>query len=216
MVETIGTLIIGSFAPGVFTGIGFGSALSGTTILGVNLATIVGTAAVIGASIGLQYALRPGVPAAQDGSQPIKQGIPPRVRGYGRCRIAGYYMLFEENNGQSYDVIAWHSGRSAGIVTYYLHDDLVTLTGEVVNSSIPDGRYGYGDGTVRIRSSLGDIYPPPPTYFSDPGIGFDAVWNGTDMRGNDIAWLSLYCRKVDIEDASIRYPRGLPVPSVVA
>ena len=57
MAETVGMLIVGAIAPGAITGIGFGSAISGASFLGVSLVTGVGTAALLGASIGLQYAL---------------------------------------------------------------------------------------------------------------------------------------------------------------
>ncbi|MBN9007233.1 MAG: hypothetical protein J0H40_17685 [Rhizobiales bacterium] len=212
MPETIGTLIVGAIAPGALTGIGLGSSLSGATFLGINIATAVGTAAIIGASIGLQYATRPGLPKASDGTQPIKQAVPPRLRGYGRCRIAGYYMLYEENGKVSYDVVALHSGRMSQIVTYLLHDDTITIdpASGNVNDDYSDGRYG--PSKITIRANIDGTGGP---FFGDSGM--DAVFSPSTHFGYGVSWLSLACLSpADANDFPTVYPHGLPVPSVIA
>jgi hypothetical protein len=205
MVETIGAIIIAAAEAAGAAGIP-------ATILGVSTASIVGTAAVIGVSIGLQYALRPSLPKPADGTQPIKQAVPPRIRGYGRNRLAGYYMYFEEAAGNSCDVMAFHSGRIGGVVAHYLHDDLVTLIPDTYGV-LPgdDGRYG--GHNVGIQTTLGTDTPPLAQFIGLPGIG--ATWTA-EHAGKGIAWASLVCSGVKEKDFQKIYPRGLPVLSVVA
>ncbi|GEC15148.1 phage tail protein [Nitrobacter winogradskyi] len=216
MAETIGTILIASVAPGAITGIGFGSAISGASFLGVSLATAVGTATILGTSIGLNYALRPDVPKPENGSHPLKQGIPPRIRGYGRNRLAGYYMLFEEADKNSYDVMAVHSGRVAAVVNMYLHDDLVVFDHGATDAIRPafadDGRYGPA-GNVRVHFGYGD--GSTQSFF---GVGpSGGIWDPATHFGIGIFWASLYCQGQEIkpEDYTEIYPRGLPVLSLV-
>jgi hypothetical protein len=76
MVETVGALIIAGSGLGGATGIAGLGTLAGTTVAGVSIASIVGTAAVLGVSIGLQYAFRPDVPKPEDGSFALEAGDP--------------------------------------------------------------------------------------------------------------------------------------------
>lgn len=217
MAEVAGALIITALSSAGATGI-MGFSLASTTIFGVGLGTIVGSAAILGAAIGLQAAFgaRPNLPQAESGSQPLMQAVPPRIRGYGRCRISGYYMLFEATNNTSYDVIAFHSGRVAQIVGIYLHDDQVFHnsnypTDDVVSTTIDDGRYG---AVVHIRYDLGNS-TGTPFYFNETEM--DGLWNPSTHLGRGIAWLSLVCGKSETPDDFTKvYPRNLPLPSVVA
>lgn len=209
MAETIGAIIIASLSAAGVEGVA-GFALASTTIFGVSAATVVGAAVILGASIGLQYALRPSLPKPQDGTQPIKQAVPPRIRGYGRNRLAGYYMYFEECGGNSYDVMAFHSGRIAEVVAHYLHDDPVFLTGELVNEG-GDGRYA--GNNVGIQVALGTTSPPVATFVGRDGVG--DTWTSAHA-GKGIAWAALVCNGVEEKVFQKIYPRGLPVLSVVA
>lgn len=216
MVETVGALIIAAASAAEVTGPA-GFALASTTVAGVSLTTVVGTAAIIGTSIGLQYALRPSVPAPEDGSQPLKQGIPPRIRGYGRNRLAGYYMLFEESDKNSYDVMAQHSGKVWAVVNMYLHDDLVVFDSGATDAIRPsfagDGRYG-PVGNVRVRFGYGD--GTSQTFFSDGGPG-GGIWAVETHFGIGIFWASLYCQGQGLkpDQYTTTYPRGLPLLSLV-
>lgn len=203
MVETIGAIIIAAVEAAGVAGIP-------ATILGVSTASIVGSAAVIGVSIGLQYALRPSLPKPADGTQPIKQAIPPRIRGYGRNRLAGYYMLFEAFNKASYDVMAFHSGRIGGITRYYLDDSWVNVTGNHVEAQ-SDG--SYANNAVFIDTRLGDSLQEAAGYATQDGIG--SIWT-PQHRGNGIAWATMICYGTTEKDFQTIYPRGLPVLSVVA
>lgn len=209
MAETIGTLIFASIEAAGATG---AAALGSTAIIGsVTVAQVVGTAALIGASIGLQYALAPKPPKPEDGTQPLKQAVPARVRGYGQNRLAGSYMLFEEVGKISFDVMAFHSGRIGGVTKYYLHDDEVTLSGLAVQNTFEDERY---KNAVFIDTRLGTNNQDAP-WFVDLGTGVEAIWNH-DFKGNGIAWSALLCNAVEIADFTSTYPHNLPVLSVVA
>ncbi|MGB3044532.1 MAG: phage tail protein [Xanthobacteraceae bacterium] len=211
MAETIGAIIIAAVEAATATAIP-------ATILGVSTASIVGSAAIIGAAIGLQYALRPSLPKPEDGSQPIKQAVPPRIMGYGRNRLAGYYMLFEEYGGTSYDVMAFHSGRIGGVVDYYLHDDRVSLKDPALTGGFgsyvlggDDGRYG--NSHVTIQQRLGEDLQNPAFFVDAEGIS--SVWT-TAHKGSGIAWAALVCKGAGESDYGKYYPRGLPVLSVIA
>lgn len=218
MAEVAGALIISALTSAGVTGV-MGFSLASTTIFGVGLASVLGGAVLLGAAIGLQSAFgaKPNLPQAESGSQPLMQAVPPRIRGYGRCRISGYYMLFEATNNTSYDVIAFHSGRVAAVVGLYLHDDQVFHnadypTDDVVSTIIDDGRYATA---VHIRYHDGSPLTTDPFFFN--GSDMDGLFDPTTHQGNGIAWVSLLCGPSDTPDVFTKvYPRNLPVPSVVA
>lgn len=218
MAETVGALIIAGLSSAGATGVA-GFSLASTTIAGVGLSSIVGGAAILGATIGLQAAFgaKQNLPSNEQGSQPLQQAVPPRLRGYGRCRVSGYYMLFEATSGDSYDIIAWHHGRATALVALYLHDDQVFLNSNYpsddrISTLINDGRYA---DIVRIRYHLGG--PIGPTHFFFSVTGMDSLFATNTHLGRDVAWLSLVCGKTaSAEDFTKAYPRNLPVPSVVA
>lgn len=223
MAETIGLLLL---APLTGTaGIAGLGGIAGTTIFGIGLPTIVGGAAIIGASIGLQYALsNPNIPKPEEGSQALKQAIPPRIRGYGVNRLAGYYMLYEAADvggppATSYDVIAVHSGRIDSFIAFYLSDDLVTVSPSistggagVVQDTFSDGRYGAGRLTIQTRIGLAS--QSPITFASDPAIS--GIWTSQHV-GNGIAYAALACAGPgDPSEFTKRFPRNHPELSVVA
>lgn len=214
MAVAIGSLIIGGLEAAGVGGVA-GFSLASTTIAGIGLPTILGSAAIIGASIGLQYALAPKPPGPENGAIPIKQAVPSRIRGYGRNRLAGAYMLFEEVSGKSYDVIAFHSGRIAGVDDVYLHDDKVVLLpgNGFVQDTFEDGRYG--GNRIFIETRLGGVGQAPPDWIND-GSGVNAIWN-ENHRGDGVAWLAMLCgTSPDPSEYTKYFPHGLPTPSVVA
>ena len=190
------------------------------TFLGISGASVIGSAAIIGATIGLQFALssRPSLPKPEDGSQPLKQSIPPRIMGYGRNRLAGYYMLFEAVGlpAISYDVIAFHSGRIESIQGIYLHDDPVSTspsisfggTGTVITEGIQ-----YQGITIQVK--LGTVPQTAASLLtSDPDIA--PVWDGAH-QGNGIAHAVMVCLGVsDPSQFANTFPHNLPLLSVVA
>jgi Putative phage tail protein len=220
MAETIGFLILSSLEAGAV--IEGAAAIGATTILpGLTVATAVGTAAILGASIAVAFATQPEVPKASDGSQPIRQPIPPRPFGYGRTRIAGAYMLFEVDDvtGESWDVLALHQGKIAGIVHVYLADDLVQLNpangfvNGLLNLADSDTRYNHNSANrVQLKFTQGLA---TETAFADVVAVLPTLWTSAH-RGDGVASLMLHCVDVASADVLKVYPRQLPKPSVVA
>jgi hypothetical protein len=226
MPEAIGGLIIAGLDAAGVTGVA-GFSLASTTIGGVGIATIAGSATILAATIGLQYALmpRPGLPPAQAGSQPIKQAVPPRIRGYGINRMAGYYMLYEAAGSvaTAYTVQAFHSGRIGGIVGLFLHDDEIGINGGippnapfygVVQNGYSDGRYG--GGNIQLEARLGAASQPGlvDIITSDPLLG--GIWDSSH-QGNGIAYIGMECAGVaTVSDFTKIYPHQFPLLSVIA
>lgn len=226
MVETVGALILTATGVGGLTGIAGLGTIAGTTIAGVSLATVVGTAAVIGVSVGLQYALtpaRPGVPTPESGSQAVKTSVAPRVRGYGRNRLAGYFMLFEAVGvapAASFDAIAFHSGRIGSVVNLYLHDDLVRTSPDIslggvgeVLGDYADGRYGVAH--IFIETKLGTV-PQAASTLLITGPELAGIWS-SEFQGNGIAYAAMKCFGTqNVPEFTQTYPHQLPTLSVVA
>lgn len=221
MPETLGLLLLTAAGAGeAGTGIAGLGTLASTTVFGASLATIVGSTAIIGVSIGLQYALNnPDVPKPENGAQPLKQAIPPRVRGYWINRLAGNYMLFLAAGGDSQDMLAFHSGPIEEVLQIYLHDIAV--------STVPDPSHGatltvqqtgsgyFLTGAIQIQIFFG--VPGQSTY---GGILNSTSTSGTWLStfvGNGVACLAMTCTHASTPTQFTQvYPQGLPLPSVVA
>jgi hypothetical protein len=223
MAEAVGTLILAAITAAEATTIGSGIAglgtLAGTTIAGVSVATIVGTTAIIGVSIGLQYALNnPQVPKPENGAVPLKQSIPPRIRGYWINRLSGYYILFLAAGGDSQDVLAFHSGRIEEVMQLYLHDVAVSvspnLNHETIGTVATVGANKF-NGPINVQMHYGT-----ETQSVGNGLLGSAATSGLFTpahAGKGIAAIAMFCaKKADATAFSKCYPQGLPLPSVVA
>lgn len=223
MAETVGALILSAVGATEVVGIA-GFSLASTTIAGFSLATVVGTAAIVGVSIGLQYAFRPsapGLPKPEDGSQGIKQAIPPRIRGYGTNRLAGYYMAYEatgEPPATSYDLLAFHSGRISEVRGFFLHDDVVHTVSDISTGGYSAVLPEYADGryttdTVFLEVALGSNSQTASVLLTS---GIPDRWT-SNHKGNGIAWLAMQCAGLSDPSAYTQcFPHQLPLPSVIA
>lgn len=216
MPEAVGLLILGGLDA---AGVGGAAAFGTATVLGISGATAVGGATLLGATIGLQYALsNPNVPAPQQGAQPLKQAVPPRIRGYWINRLAGYYVLFLAAGGNSQDMIAFHSGRIEQVIQLYLHDNAPALTptptdGTIVTVDSIDGitytgpievQFFYGTDTQDAASGLLNV------------TSTAGVWT-PNFHGRGIACMAMFCTQAANPTSFTKiYPQGLPLPSVVA
>lgn len=201
MPETIGLAILSAIGVADV-------AILGTTVM---LSSVVGAAALTGILIGVQFLLpRPEMPKQENGSQALRQSIPPRNGAYGRVRLGGSYMLYEVSQGVSLDVLAVVSGKIGGFVGYYLHEDLVEIDNDGLVQEFEDGRYG--DGLVQIRTRIGD--PTETAYSEVTDVLPSEIWS-TDHRGDGIASVMLRCTSPKTEDIQKRFPQGLPEPSFI-
>jgi Putative phage tail protein len=225
MPETVGLLIFAGIEAG---GIEGAAAFGGTVLFGgVTVAGAVGSAALLGASIGLAYATRPDVPKPNsDGTQTLKQPIPPRPRGYGRARLAGAYVLYEAPSSLiSQDVIAMHQGRIGGYVLFYLNNDIVLFSngglggGPIGIPTGADGRYsntGY-DGGIGITWLEVRLGLATETAYSNVVSEVGSLWTNAH-RGDGIASIHLRCSSTSdpVSNWLHLFPRGLPRVSAVA
>lgn len=221
MPESIGLVILsatGALEAG--SGIAGLGTLAATTFAGVSLASAVGATALVAASIGLNAALNssPSMPKPEDGAQPLKQAIPPRIRGYWDNRLAGYYMLFEAGGTGSQDVMAFHHGQIESILRVYLHDDHVDVSpapGHGVQSNVVGFGTAYDTNAISLQFLYGlPSQPASVLLTTDPVI--NATWT-TAFHGNGIAYVAMSCNGRSTPEAfTVTYPRGLPLLSVVA
>ncbi|WP_257164693.1 hypothetical protein [Bradyrhizobium sp. SRS-191] len=216
MAETIGFLILNAI--GVTEIAGF--AVTAAT------ASIVGTAAILATTVGLQYLL--GQPSARDlpkasnGHQPLRQPIPPHIYAYGRVRLAGYYALFEVRDGAAYTIQLLHKGQICRFIQFYYHDDLVNL--------LPDSSVTGAPGAGDLRYSAGGNPASggsPPTVleyrlglpteraYDRPVQAMPDLWTYAH-RGDGIASLFMSAGPVKADHFSTVYPQGLPQTSAVA
>lgn len=199
-----------------------------TTIAGVALMFVPGGqtlgASLIASGLGqfIVTLLTPGAPKPETTDAPLKTARPPRVSAYGRSRLFGAYVLYEAvpaaqatawsggGGDVAVDVYAVHEGKIDGIEQYYLADETVTLTGNVVNEGV-DGRYR--DGAVRLYTTDG----------STPGAGFPAltsllpsIWTA-NHRGDGVAAIALTATGVEAKKFQETFPSStVPTPSIVA
>ena len=218
MPETIGVFILSATGIGEVAGIAGLGTLAGTTVAGVGIATIVGSATILGVSIGLQYALNnPEVPRPENGAIPIKQAIPVRQRGYWINRISGPYMLFLAGGGDSQDVLALHHGRIEAITQVYMHDTAVSVVPAVSHGTVVTvqqvGGNQFRDGAVRCEFYFG-LSSQPWAQLLQTYI--PATWTNS-FRGHGIAYGVVYCSQIgDPSEFTKVYPQGVPLLSVIA
>lgn len=216
MPDVVGELIVAAV---VATGEGEGfAAAAEATYFGVSGITALGSAALAATAIGLTYALnRPSVPKPGDGSSSIKQAIPPRIKGYGINRLAGYDMLYEANGSApatAYNVLAVHSGKVDSFQHFYLNDDNVTTVADVshggnttITAGFSDGRYT--GGAIKIETALGNASQTAAAILTtDPVIN---AWWTAAHRGDGIAWIAMVCGGPSSPSVFSRtFPKGDP------
>lgn len=119
--------------------------------LGVLVPAIVG-AAVVGASIGLQYlamaAYKPKQPKPEDVQSSVKNPTAPRQRHYGRVKTSGPWAFGESKQGTFYKIIALGTGELDAIEELWIDDKLVTVNG---NGDVQEHPYQWTPGDFRLR-----------------------------------------------------------------
>lgn len=222
MGKTLGNIIavgigIGlNFVPGVGTAISLG--LNGTLGLGLSFAatqavitgiTLVGTAVALQAAVSL-VGLGPSIPKPDTTITAIKTSRPPRVSAYGINRLYFAYALYETaSNGTAIDIGAVHDGKMDGLIGYYLNDDPVTLTGDVVNVGA-DNRYQ--EAALSLYSTDGSS---PGTSFAAVVALLPGIWTN-NHRGDGVVMLAQTAKPVKSKRYLETYPNQVPVPSMVA
>lgn len=201
---------ITNFIFGLFNAAGV--VLGAKTAMAVYAAIEAGVYAFVSYGLSLAGSLlrpKPRIPKAEDGRVGVRQPTASRQSGYGRARIAGVYMLYEERAGHSFDVLAFHDGEIDEVERYFLNDDEVTVIGGTVQ---PTAEGAYGGGRVRFYTNEG---PTPNVAFSEITGNLPDIYTA-QHRGDGVAQTGLVCQSVAQQDIARIYPNGLPTPSVVA
>jgi hypothetical protein len=148
VVEAIGIAILSA--------IGTSAAVATTVgIAGVSLATIVGTATVLGGSLLIQTLTTPDTKqkvAAQQFSS--KQSLPPRRRAYGTVMIAGPKVEYRSLNGKFYNAIYHVEGPIAAFLGYWLEDKRITPRDNSLGGVAATKPW---DGSVVLEGHLGAV-----------------------------------------------------------
>ncbi|MFE0754184.1 phage tail protein [Inquilinus sp. NPDC058860] len=152
-------LVIGAVGSG-FLSAGLAGA---TTVLGVALGTTAITAIGVGLTVAGTLAQvlltpQPPRPKFQDGSQSVKQAVPPRVRCYGRYRLGGAYIDYVGDDGDLKVLLCHCAHEIDAVEEHWLADDIVqvdTAHGGAVTTGKYD-KYRLGDeSSVYVISHLG-------------------------------------------------------------
>jgi hypothetical protein len=102
------------------------------TIAGVALSTTALTAISVGLSIvgtlaSVLLSPQPPKPKFQDGSQAIKQAVPPRSRCYGRYRLGGSFIEYVGDGGDLKTLLCHCAHEVDAFEEHWLNDDIVTV-----------------------------------------------------------------------------------------
>lgn len=194
--------------------------IAASTVVTGNALSVVAAVAYYGTQIAVTAAIAAGVGALAGGTPDtetakgsLKQPMPPRMRGYGRRRLGGAYLLWEAQGNKACDVIAWHSaGRVVGPVEQvWLHDNVVALTGGNFVVGSPD----YGGGAsdlIHVETRLGLDTETP---YAGIIAALPGVWT-EDHRADGIATLGADYRHAKKENLLADFPNGDPRWSVTA
>jgi hypothetical protein len=196
--------------------------LSGAALnIAVPLLTAVATTGIsMGVNMLLGAAFAPKPPRPEDGKAPKSQATPPIIYAVGRNRIGGYYMLWEAKSDRLFAVLALVGHRINRFVSYFLHDDEVTLSAApnpnypsmVSVTELDDDRYG--EERIAIATRLGAV---PETPYQDvvTALSPEGIWTNSH-RGDGTASLALICRAPSGPNYQKLFPNGIPQPSTVA
>lgn len=161
---------------------------------------------------GISYATaaltRPPTPEA--GKSTVRQERPPRMYGFGRCRVSGPFMLRETNVTVLGRVIALPEGPVDHYGQFWLNDDAVSFVSGGIVQGMADGRYPEPKTVFDWRYGL-----DTETAYADAITEFPGIWTSSH-RGDGIPSLWLYTKNGDRDKFNRDFPNGEPDPSVEA
>lgn len=192
MPPVIGAAILGA--------VGAGS-LAGTAVLGTDLATVVGTLALTGATIGAQ-ALVNAIQSTQAQQATVNQAMAPRQRIYGRAMVSGVRAFFDARNGNLYQIIMLASDHIDGYEQFFIGD-----IGVAVNSAgqVTSAPWSTTSGShIVFELNFGD-----PAQAASPMISgaFPDAW-GPAYTLSNIAYVAVVFTGVKTADFSKVYPQS--------
>lgn len=231
MGKTVVTILIVVAAVAVNVIPGVGQAISGALIsaglaTAATAATITAslTAAITGLAISAVTQLlvgSPDLPKPATATTSIKTPIPPRVSGYGRCRVHGAYIFYENSRTNAaesdtfapfaMDAYVMHDGKIQGIVQRYLGDDKVTVKANHYIADMANNQYS--NNLVRWDETLGDT--PGTANWGHFVSASGGKWTA-NSRGDGCVCVGIWWFPPKAEDFNERLPHGTPPASIVA
>lgn len=181
----------------------------------LGVANAITAAVFVAASVGLAVGAVDAIAQALKTPKPdalhevVRQPTPPRRRGCGTDRLGGNYLLDHANNTNDlFRVIAFVDGVVRNITRYYLAQDWVRLTGNVVNKT---GAGAYGNSQVAIDTAFGEhgVYA-----FSRFGTKIAAAWP-SNSYGTGIFMGATSMFGGALEHYQTNYPRGKAALNIV-
>lgn len=228
-VLAVAAIVAINFIPGVGQAITAGVVSAGLATAGTAaaaaIATSITTLVTSLALSALSMALAPTAKfnAPETSATPIKTSLPPRVSAYGRSRLYGAYVAFENTtysvNSDTFapyalDALAVHDGVIDGIEDRYLGDDKITIypsgiyTGYVQKLS----KGAYGEQTVRWYETLGAT--PGTANWAEFIAKLPGKWT-VNHRGDGVAMIGLVWKPVSGDEFGQRFPQGAAAASIV-
>jgi hypothetical protein len=144
----------------------------GATIFGtVTLASVITYSALLLGSVFLARALQPNQqPSAVQNQFPVRQALPPRLRSYGRCKVAGTLGFMQIDGGANLWVVQLlGSGQIDAIEEHWLGDDQMLVNH--ATAAVAGTYGGSSDGG-------GNFGVPEHNYGDAPGGGAASIYNG--------------------------------------
>jgi hypothetical protein len=202
--DTVGLFTVSSAAIEAASSIGYAVGVAGVSV---------------GISAGIGAALAPKIPDPQALQTPLKQPMSERQSATGRVRVSGSLAYFGTGNvgaatNLSINIHAMLDGRSQGLVSFYLNDDLMAPVGDYWYAPGAPAKYGGGGSNlpnlVQMDYRLG---LDTETSYSEIEPALD-LWDASH-RGDGVTSLAVYCTPARREDQQSDFPNGDPVASAV-
>lgn len=176
-------------------------ALVGIKVTGI-IASIIAAVATTAAVNFISGLFRGGPPKPDATENTVRHAKPPRIYVLGKRRVFGSSMLFTNGtNGSSVDVWAFCEGPVNAVTQIYANDDLITITGGIVDE-LADGSYA-ADG-IKAGYNLG---ADPETAHAAVVTAAPTEWTSAH-RGDGIVSGYMIKRRVKSEDFLDIYPQG--------
>ncbi len=184
-------------------------AITGVTVIGVPLATIIAYTVVIAASLAVSLALAKNVakPKTSAQQQTIKQAIPPRRYTYGRDKVAGAWVFSASDAYNTlHRVLVFGQGPWDGVEATYVNDQ--AGAGDM---SAGTGLLPY-NAAVMLQHYLGVAGAPASSILT---AAFPTRWTASHKLSG-LAYTVMRCLPVKAKFFATVYPQGVPDIRVLA
>jgi hypothetical protein len=182
--------------------------VGGAATIGAAVGLSAGLVSAIGVGIGLVGTLlqtllqaQPPKPKFEDGTQNVKQAVPPRVRSYGRGRTGGAYVYYDTNDSGDLIMLLCHAAHLIQEVEqHWLFDSIVELDS---GGGVTTGSYQLlGESFVFVTNYLGT---PTQVVADMPG-----EWDPLLHKGHGLFLTRVKCSDGSVEQQQKIYPNGVP------